>query len=258
MKTIIFFDIDNTVYNNTLATIPEQTKRLLLELSKKEDVILGLATGRSSTKLGIIEEILPYFTYLVLLNGSVVLKNNEVIFESPIETKDVIDMLSISEKNHFSVGMVGIDDEAVNYWDEHVSEGMKLLRGITLKVDPQFYLTHKIYQLWLFSNQEQAILSMADVLPNFRVYLWHHGGADFVYPHINKSFGIEKALQHEGDYRLICVGDGANDIQMIEMADIGIAMQNTRFNELKEKADHVAPHIMDDQLYDFFKSLGLV
>ena len=42
------------------------------------------------------------------------------------------------------------------------------------------------------------------------------------------------------------------------MADIGIAMGNSRFFELKEKADHIAPHIELDQLYDFFKSLNLV
>ena len=46
MKTIIFFDVDNTIYNNTLGLIPEQTKRLIFELSKKEDVILGLAGKR--------------------------------------------------------------------------------------------------------------------------------------------------------------------------------------------------------------------
>ena len=51
----------------------------------------------------------------------------------------------------------------------------------------------------------------------------------------------------------LAVGDGANDVKMIEMADIGIAMSNTRFEELKEKAKHLAPHIKEDQLYDFFK-----
>ena len=258
MKTIIFFDVDNTIYNNTLGLIPEQTKRLIHELSKKNDIVLGLATGRGLKKLEIIKDVLPLFTYKVLINGSVVYRKDDIIYDMPIATEDIQEVLKITTGNDFNVGMVGIDDEAVNYWDERVGYGMKALRGIFPKVDPDFYLKNKIYQLWMFADHEERILEIAKRIDKFVVYPWHKGGADFIYPLINKSFGIRKALEHETDFRLICVGDGANDIQMIEMADIGIAMDNTRFTELKEKADHVAPHIKEDQLYDFFKGLNLI
>jgi Cof subfamily protein (haloacid dehalogenase superfamily) len=258
MKTIIFFDVDNTIYHNALSEIPYQTKKLLHELSSNPDVILGLATGRGITKLEIIKDVLDLFKYKVLINGSVVYMNNEIIYEYPIDITDIEEVLSITKGNDFNVGMVGIADEAVNYSDQRVLEGMKDLRGLQLRVDPEFYLKNKIYQLWMFADSEEHILNVSRNLTKFDVYPWHQGGADFVYPFINKSFGIRKALEHEEDYRLICVGDGANDIKMIEMADIGIAMDNTRFSELKEKADFIAPHIEADQLYEFFKSINLV
>ena len=258
MTTIIFFDVDNTIYNNTLGLIPEQTKKLIFELSKKENVILGLATGRGLSKLSIIESILPCFTYKVLVNGGVVIKNNDIIYNEPIEKKDVKEVIDIATSEKLSVGMVGLYDDAVNIWDEKVEKGMTLLRGIAPKVDANFYLNYPVYQLWLFGENEQTLLKMGERIPKFKSYPWHYGGADFTYAYINKSYGIKKALELEQDYRLICVGDGANDIMMIEMADIGIAMNNTRFPELKEKADHIAPHIMEDQLYTFFKSIHLI
>ena len=258
MKTIIFFDVDNTIYNNTLGLIPIQTKRLLQELSKKDDIILGLATGRGISKLEIIKDVLPFFTYKVLINGSIVYHHDDIIYDHPIDIHDIAEVLEITKGNHFNVGMVGVNDEAVNYLDERVELGMQELRATTPKVDPDFYLHNKIYQLWIFADSEDRIVDVAKKINKFVVYPWHKGGADFIYPIINKSFGIKKALEHETDFRLICIGDGANDIQMVEMADIGIAMDNTRFTELKEKADHVAPHIKEDQLYDFFKHLGLI
>ncbi|MFH0766930.1 MAG: HAD family hydrolase [Bacillota bacterium] len=258
MKTIIFFDVDNTIYNNTLGRIPEQTEKLLRELSKREDVILGLATGRGFKKLEIIQEVVDLFKYKVLINGSVVYMNDEIIYDHPISIDDIEEVLALTKGNDFNVGMVGIDDEAVNYWDECVGYGMRALRGISPKVDENFYKQHKIYQLWVFADDEAKILEIAKRIKKFQVYPWHKGGADFTYPTINKAFGIKKAIEHESDFRLICVGDGANDVKMIEMADIGIAMSNTRFDELKEKAKHMAPHIKEDQLYDFFKSLNLI
>ncbi|MCF7930133.1 MAG: HAD hydrolase family protein [Acholeplasmataceae bacterium] len=121
-----------------------------------------------------------------------------------------------------------------------------------------FTIKIRFTSFWLFGDNEKEILDTAIQLPKFQVFPWHAGGADFIYPFINKAFGIKKAVEHETDFRLICVGDGANDVKMIEMADIGIAMSNTRFDELKEKAKHMAPHIKEDQLYDFFKSINLI
>jgi Cof subfamily protein (haloacid dehalogenase superfamily) len=258
MKTIIFFDVDNTIYHNASGTIPEQTKKLIVELSSNPDVVLGLATGRGLSKLDIIEEVLPYFTYRVLINGSVVYKHDQIIYHCPILIEDIEEVLKITTGNDYNIGMVGISDEAVNYWDERVEQGMKQLRGKSPKVDEYFYKNNPIYQLWMFGDTEEKILDIAKQIPKFDVYPWHKGGADFIYPSINKAYGIKKVLEAEHFDQIICIGDGANDIKMIEMADIGIAMDNTRFTELKEKADHIAPHIELDQLYDFFKSIHLI
>jgi len=258
MKTIIFFDVDNTIYHNASGTIPIQTKKLITELSKNPDVILGLATGRGLSKLDIIGDVLDLFTYKVLINGSVVYKHHDIIYHQPIAKEDIEEVLKITSGNDYNIGMVALHDEAVNYWDERVEIGMLELRGKSPKVDPLFYLKHDIYQLWMFGDSENQILDIAKKMPKFDVYPWHKGGADFIYPSINKAFGIKKVLEVEPLKRLICIGDGANDVKMIEMADIGIAMGNSRFFELKEKADHIAPHIELDQLYDFFKSLNLV
>ena len=258
MKTIIFFDVDNTIYHNASGTIPEQTKKLFRELKKNADVVLGLATGRGLSKLDIIHDVLDFFTYKVLINGSVVYKGDHIIYNHPIIKEDIEEAMKIALNEGFNVGMVGLNDEAVNYWDERVEIGMRELRGKAPQVNPLFYQTHDIYQLWMFGDSESKMYEIAKQIAKFDVYPWHRGGADFIYPTINKAFGIKKVLEQESFEQMICIGDGANDIKMIEMADIGIAMENTRFLELKEKADHIAPHIERDQLYEFFKSLNLV
>ncbi len=258
MKTAIFFDVDNTIYCHKDHKIPEQTKKLLSLLSQQEDIVLGLATGRGLKKLEIVKEVLPYFTYKVLLNGAYVLKNDEVVYDLPIKQEDVIEVLNYTKAHDINIGMIGIDDEAVNYMDQNFLDGMKMLRDIKPNFDQKFYEHHKVYQLWMFAKNEDEVFKAADLMPKFRVFPWHAGGADFTYPHINKAQGIKKCLEVDEISRLICVGDGANDVDMIELADIGIVMDNTRFQALKEKADYIAPHIHEDQLYDFFKKLNLV
>lgn len=258
MKKIIFFDVDNTIYNNKESKVPKNTKKLLYQLAQDENITLGLATGRGLAKLAIIEDVIHLFTYKILINGAVVMKGDDIIFEQPIAVEDIKEVIDMIDHNEFNIGMVALNSEAVNQLNNRVNYGFQAIRGIFPLVDDKLYEKEKIYQLWLFADNQERVEDLKRLLTKFRAYPWHQGGVDFTYPHINKSFGIKKALDNEKDYQLITVGDGANDIEMIEMADIGIAMANSKFTELKEKANHVAPHIDADQLDQVFKELKII
>jgi hydroxymethylpyrimidine pyrophosphatase-like HAD family hydrolase len=69
---------------------------------------------------------------------------------------------------------------------------------------------------------------------------------------------MERYLKAAGIARedSIAVGDGPNDLQMMEYAGIGIAMGNAR--EVKERADMVTSSIDDDGIYRAFETLGLL
>ncbi|MFA5560878.1 MAG: HAD family hydrolase [Acholeplasmataceae bacterium] len=258
MKTIIFFDIDNTIYDNLQRRIPPQTKQLILDLAQNKNFELGLATGRNLSNTKIMGDLLPLFKYRVLLNGAVAMINDEIIYQAKIKKTDIKAALEIAKANNYNVGMMALNDDAVNKYDERVNDVMYQRRGVAPKVDSDFYLKHEIYQLWILADDDDKLSEIERQLPQFKAYAWHKDGADFLNPAHNKMDAIAKLLENEEAYRLICVGDGINDVAMIEKADVGIAMANSRFETLKEKANLIAPYIGLDQLFDFFKSNNLI
>lgn len=71
--------------------------------------------------------------------------------------------------------------------------------------------------------------------------------AEIVLSGISKATGIEKILSYFGADRKdsVAVGDGSNDIEMVEYAGIGIAMGNSS-DDLIAVADYVSTDIEDD------------
>jgi hydroxymethylpyrimidine pyrophosphatase-like HAD family hydrolase len=81
---------------------------------------------------------------------------------------------------------------------------------------------------------------------------------------INQSGGLKElglmAIKESLNLKvedIIAVGDGENDISMIEYAGLGIAMGNAN-DKVKSSADIVAEHISDDGLYNVFKKLQII
>ena len=66
---------------------------------------------------------------------------------------------------------------------------------------------------------------------------------------VDKGSGIKTILSYFGDDRKssVGVGDGANDIEMIEYCGLGIAMGNAD-ERLKEKADWITGDVNQDGL----------
>ena len=74
-----------------------------------------------------------------------------------------------------------------------------------------------------------------------------------------KDVGV-KALVNHLNFDLkdtIAVGDGFNDISMIEYCNIGIAMGNAAL-KVQESADIVTDRVEEDGLYNVFLKLGLI
>ena len=82
--------------------------------------------------------------------------------------------------------------------------------------------------------------------------------AEIVLSGISKATGIEKVLSAFGASRSdsVAVGDGSNDIEMVEYADIGIAMGNSS-EDLKAVADYITTDIESDGIKNaIFYALG--
>lgn len=76
---------------------------------------------------------------------------------------------------------------------------------------------------------------------------------------IHKATGIKLFLEHLGLERedSIAIGDGPNDLQMMEYAGTGIAMGNAKA-EVKALADMVTSDVTEDGIYHAFEKLGLL
>ena len=55
----------------------------------------------------------------------------------------------------------------------------------------------------------------------------------------------------------IAIGDGPNDLQMMEYAGVGVAMGNAK-EEVKKLADMVTSDVAEDGIYHAFEKLGLI
>lgn len=252
MKTFIFFDLDRTIYDTNKKAVPSETLKLLKKLKTFPNVYLGLATGRNVEKTkAIIPEIIDLFDYKIYINGAIAFDRDEQVLDFPISNNDVIKVLNKAQKNNASLGYVGSNSEYITNIDNEVKARLSTLEQELPKVLIDAYLKIKVYQLWLFTSKETLLEHLIDDT-NLQAFMWHTGGVDIIRKDVSKGIAITRLLKDYNDYQLITIGDGHNDISMIEIANIGIAMGNSTNLELKKKADYIAPNIGDNQLYDFF------
>ena len=252
---LIIFDIDETLYINRENRIPDSTI-IALEKLKKAGHTLAIATGRSY--YSIIDKIkqLP-FDYYILANGQLIVHHDEVIYENAIE-KTLIDavvnearmtniQLGFNTKNHSFVTALTSEVKQAFFASSRLPE-----------ISTDIHGHGSIYQMWYFSGEYKAI---SETFKNdLRFVSWlSQTGADILPVGVSKATALTELLKHFPDdpyHKTIFFGDGANDIELIQAVDIGIAMGNG-VEALKEVADFVTKNIEDDGIYHACEKLEL-
>lgn len=255
---IIFFDIDKTLYDPTIKAIPESTKKALKELHQREDVEIAIATGRAYYMLHVIEDIKDYIDVYVTINGQIIIHNGETIYKNPLSKEEVLKVVETFEKYDLKYGFLGEFDETLNIVDEKGKKAFELVDMHLPRLDPHFYKENEVFQMWAFCEQKDHHIFTKE-LRDFSVVSWLGDGFDVLSKGMSKKEGIKTIL------RLLdiplssayAVGDGDNDIEMLDYIPHSVAMGNGS-EKAKAHATYVSKDIAHDGLLHALQILGFI
>ncbi|HAX73274.1 MAG TPA: Cof-type HAD-IIB family hydrolase [Firmicutes bacterium] len=253
-KSLILFDIDGTLLQSDINQIPDSTILALTKL-KAAGHDLGIATGRP---LYLVDERIRNLPVNVFItaNGQHILYNNDVIYENPIPSEVVQSLIDEAKALNIPIGLVSSNQSAVTVQTEGVLESFKRVSMPLPSVGTDLHHKESILQAWFFSNEFEQLQEKYET--HLKFVPWLEFGADVVPLNGSKAEGIKYLMTHldEVPKRLITFGDGYNDLEMLELADIGVAMGNAH-DDVKLRADFVTKRIDEDGIYHACEILDL-
>jgi len=252
---LIIFDIDETLYINHESRIPESTLDAITKL-KAAGHTLAIATGRAPFELIDEAKLLP-IDFFILANGQLVLRNDEIIYDNPIDDNIIYEIMAEAEAAGVHIGFNSATHSSITGMTDTIHDIFAHYYSNMPEISKNIDSHDAIYQIWYISED------LADITEKFKDKLrfipWLEYGADVIPAGISKAIGLTKALEAIDDVlpeKIVFFGDGINDIELIEMADIGIAMGNAE-DTVKAVADFVTKNIEDDGIYFACEQLGL-
>lgn len=251
---LIFLDLDGTLLDKGK---PAEGIIETIQALKANGHIPVIATGRVPQLLYGIEKTLGIDSFIAA-NGNYVVYHDQVIYERYIDTKVVKRMLQKADEMQFDLAIESVDSY-VAYREE--TELVKLFSDIFQIEYPK--VVHKQPK----PNSVLAFVVFEDsVVPKLR--------AEFPELVFNRSnrFGydvnLEGGLKINGVQFMInylqypeadvyAIGDGYNDIDMLQTLRTGIAMGNA-YPEVKAIADYVTTDVNDTGVFNALKHYGLL
>lgn len=231
---IVFFDMDGTLYQTENDIIQESSLQAIQKLREK-GVLVCAATGRPLNQLNLILERVQ-FDYMVMINGGYVLdREQRLLFENPIDrtsTQDIVDWCKQEENGllfHFGDATYIYDKFYPLYdfcRDHHV------LDYLFYDEQRSYHKRHNAYNAVIMTKKQSSLerfLKDHVMLKSDLIEIAQdHFCFDVFNANNDKFVGINQVLQKEGIAweECICFGDSTNDIKMLEMAGMGVAMGN--------------------------------
>ncbi|TQR20600.1 Cof-type HAD-IIB family hydrolase [Psychrobacillus vulpis] len=253
---IVFFDVDGTITNHEDGSISKNTKEAIKVL-KNNGIRVVAATGRPLSMCKEIREL--GIDTFITANGGYVKHNNEVIH------KVALDRSIIQEVFEFAY----TENHGLSFFTENFSmNGVKndeILKSLkeTLSLEDyptvdQLIYTQEVYLMCLYASDE-IVEKYIQKFPHLIFQRWHPFVLNVLQEEVSKSLAIIKVLQHFDldKSEAIAFGDGENDIDMLELVGLGIAMGNGN-ERLKRAADFVTKKSSEDGIDFALKKFGII
>lgn len=234
MKKLIVFDWDDTLYDSSHQELPEYSRQVINDLKRKEDVIVGVATGRAAFYF---KKFNLNWDVYVSNNGQYVKVFDEVIYENKVDPQIRNEMLAwVKSKGGTLFGVnsaLGIC-HTIAVSDKNITDHISFQR-ISNYGPHQDNLPYE--HILLLAYDPKYDQELINLYPDYIIHRYHGYMVDVIPKGNTKLESVLKAaeylkIKHEN---VIAFGDSDNDLEMIEGVGIGIAMGNANEN-VKAKA----------------------
>jgi len=260
---IVFSDVDGTLLNKNR----ELSSATIYQIRKltEQNIPFVMVSARMPAGMTHLYHEVPMNNPAICYNGALILKlideginNSNILFSKTIENGIALSIFRICQKFdlHFSL-------YSFNLWFASKSDEWRLREENNTKVKATIH-SNLEYKILEFQNQQQHIHKLMvmgesmliDSLHNLLVK--QYSGKINIYRSkdtyieitpatINKATGCTIVLNHLGlsAEQAIAFGDNLNDTEMLEMVNVGVAMENAP-PEVKLKAKRIAPANTND------------
>ena len=261
---LFFFDVDGTLleFSKGIRDISPELKEALKTIHANGDQYF-ICTGRSHGALPSAIRTMDADGYSLCAGAFVTMGGEEI--RNVHFSQDTLDFI-LKRLNQFeTIQYLECGLELyTNQYDSAVSGGSNEQFGI----DPGYLKPLgetkglKVNKLSVTFLHREDIEAMEDFCDHGITVLSHPSpdSFDITLAHSTKRDGIKAVRQHLDlgrDVRIIAFGDNYNDIEMIDYADIGVAMGNGP-DDLKRIADLVTRSVEENGVYYGLRELGVV
>lgn len=279
-KYTVFIDIDGTLYDAKQNGIPASSLDAL-EKARKNGHKLFICTGRP------FPDVNPEYFHLpvdgfILSCGAHIILDSKTFYKNPIPTNVLKGLIDIMLAQNIGFSLDGLE-RCYLFSDAHAVFRRFECRNMNVpyttdEVADQLLAQNHMYpfdmcreddlkqitKISIFTNNTHALNELMHHLPDTMhgymedAHTVRHF-AELTLKENTKSSGIDIVLQtlNHPLQNTIAIGDGRNDIDMINHVHFGIAMGNA-CNELKTHADYVTQAIDEDGLAYAFHYLNLI
>ena len=250
---ILAFDLDGTVINDSHQIVDKNIKAV--ELGRNLGFKMVPCTGRSPTFVkGIADELGISFKdeYLILCNGALIVDalTNDVIMCCEIDYETVCKLFDYGIDSGFDVQLSTINNVYAFNKEMEISERAKVY-GERIEFlqnnDIEFLRNEKIIKVvyertQLLNNHKKIEMNVKQITNNcVEVIISYEGIIEIAARNTSKASGLTFLANYLNIpiEDTIAVGDSVNDIEIVEIAGLGIAVKNA-LSSVKEVADVVA------------------
>ena len=253
---IVFLDVDGTITNHEDGSIPSSTIEAIKVLQSKGIKVVA-ATGRPLSMCKELQDL--GIETFITANGGYVKHNETVIHKVPMDKNVILEIMDFAKVENNGLSFY-TEDFCMNGVKEN--EILSALKE-TLSLDDypitnQLIHEQEIFLLCLFAN-DRTVEKYTRKFPHLTFKRWHPFVLNVLQEDVSKSLAIEKTLEFFGIKKseAIAFGDGENDIDMLELVGLGIAMGNGN-EKLKNVADFVTKKSSEDGIHYALEKYGVI